>query len=71
MLVRDEPALLDVALRLAYCSEKGNLIGSVAIIDVVRETIDRLKHLFLDTHGRRLVEREPTRNDRGFLGQKT
>src|SRR5207247_1001891 len=41
LLVRDEPALFDVAFRLAYCSEKGNLIGSVAIIDVIRKTIDR------------------------------
>ena len=61
-LVGDESLLFDVMLCLTHGSKKGNLIGSVAIIDVVRKTINRLKHLFLNTHGRRLLEKQQTRN---------
>ena len=62
MLVGDEPALFDVALGFAHRGEKCNFISGVAIIDVVRKAVDRLKNLIFNTHNRILMEPKAIRN---------
>jgi hypothetical protein len=43
LLVCDHTALFDVALGLPNGGEKSNFVCGIAIIDVVRKPIDRLK----------------------------
>jgi hypothetical protein len=35
LLVRDDAALFDIALRLAHCGEKSDFVSSVTVIDVI------------------------------------
>jgi hypothetical protein len=65
LLVRNNAALFDIALRLAHCSEKRDFVSSVTIIDVVRQSVDCLKDRLFNTHGPRLAKTEIIRNGEG------
>ena len=62
LLVRNNATLFDVALSLAHRSEKRDFVGSITIIDVVWQSVDRMKDLLFNAHGPRLTEFAPTRN---------
>src|SRR5882762_9028886 len=48
LLVRDDTAAFDIKFGLSDGGEKSNFVRGIAIIDVVRKPIDRLKNLFFD-----------------------
>src|SRR4051794_7073158 len=56
LLVRDKSAFLDVALCLAHCSQKRDLLGNVTIIDVIGKPVNGLKNLILDAHVQNLAK---------------
>lgn len=73
LLVRDDAAVFDVVFSFSHRREKCDFICRIAIINVVRKSIDRLKNLFFNAHDARLAETEAVRNagEYKFAGRRS
>src|ERR1700726_1052144 len=58
LLVTNHSAFFDVAVGLAHGGEESNLVRGVAVIDIIREPMDCLKHLIFHAHTQKSMRPE-------------
>ena len=65
LLVRDDAAVFDVVFSFSHRGEKCDFICRIAKIDVVRQSVNRLKNLLFNTHASNVAETKKARNADG------